>query len=65
MANVKTTLDTRRAKSDDTFNIIFRITHLRKVHTINAGVSISKSMWNFKNSLVKEVHPNSLLVNRI
>ena len=63
MANVKTILDTRRAKSDGTFNIIFRITHLRKIYTINAGVSISKSMWNFKNNLVREGHPNSKLLN--
>lgn len=63
MANVKTTLDTRRAKSDGTFNIIFRITHRRNVYTINSGISIQKEQWNFRNSLVIDTHPNSKVIN--
>jgi len=39
MANIKTLLDLRRAKSDGTFNIIFRITDYNKVYTINSGVA--------------------------
>ena len=41
MANVKTKLDRRRVKSDGTFNLIFKITHCRKVYTINTGISLS------------------------
>ncbi len=63
MANVKTTLDTRRAKSDGKFNIIFRITHQRKIHTINSGVSLLKSMWNAKKNMISDAHPNSKLIN--
>jgi hypothetical protein len=42
MANIKTLLDLRRAKSDGTFNIIFRIIDFKKVYTIHSGVSISQ-----------------------
>ena len=63
MATVKTTLDTRRPKSDGTFNIIFRITHQRRVHTINSGISIAKSMWNAKKNTISAAHPNSTLLN--
>ena len=40
MANIKTLLDLRRAKTDGTFNIIFRITDHKKVYTINSGVAL-------------------------
>ena len=63
MANVKTTLDTRRAKSDGTFNVIFRITHIKKVYTINSGVSLQKCFWNIKNREVERAYPNSKLLN--
>ena len=33
MANIKMLLDLRRAKSDGTFNIIFRITDIKKVYS--------------------------------
>ena len=46
MANVKTILDTRRAKSDGTFNVIFRITHFKKIYTINSGVSVYDMYWD-------------------
>jgi hypothetical protein len=41
MATLKTLLDKRRAKSDGCFNIIFRVTHERKVYTLNSGISIT------------------------
>lgn len=61
MANVKTTLDTRRAKSDGTYNIIYRITHHKKVYTINSGYSVPESLWN--NNEVSKLHPNAKLIN--
>ncbi len=63
MANVKTILDLRRAKSDGTFNIIFRITDCKKVYTINSGVSLKKNYWDGKNGQVVKAHPNSKLLN--
>lgn len=63
MATIKTILDTRRAKSDGTFNVIFRITHINKVYTINSGVSLQMCFWNHKNCEVVRAYPNSKLLN--
>lgn len=63
MANAKIILDTRRAKSDGSFNVVIRITHFKKVYTINSGVSVMEKFWNEKNSEVTRFHPNSKLLN--
>jgi site-specific recombinase XerD len=63
MVNLKTLLDTRRAKSDGSFNIIFRITQNRKVYTLNSGVSTSLSHWNDKRNEIDKSHPNANLLN--
>ncbi|BDB56319.1 site-specific integrase [Flavobacterium ammonificans] len=63
MVNLKTLLDTRRAKSDGSFNIIFRITQNRKVYTLNSGVSISLTYWNDKRIEIDKSHPNANLLN--
>tara|TARA_R110001606_G_scaffold364204_1_gene518558 strand:- start:10736 stop:11944 length:1209 start_codon:yes stop_codon:yes gene_type:complete len=63
MASLKLLLDTRRVKSDGTFNVIFRITHLRKVYTINSGISLKELFWNDQSSEVLKEHPNSKLIN--
>ena len=63
MANIKTLLDLRRAKSDGTFNIIFRITDYKKVFTINSGVSLQHNYWDEKKGQVGKAHPNSKLLN--
>ena len=63
MATVITNLDTRRSKSDGTFNIIFRISHLRKVYTINSGISIHEMYWDSSFRRVNKAHPNSKLLN--
>jgi integrase/recombinase XerD len=62
MANVKTKLDTRRAKSDGTYNIIYRITQHKNVYTINSGTSILEHYWNYKHSEISKKHPNSKLI---
>jgi len=63
MASLKLLLDTRRVKSDGTFNVIFRITHLRKVYTINSGVSIHELYWDSSFRRINKAHPNSKLLN--
>lgn len=63
MAHVKTLLDTRRAKSDGNFNVIFRITHNKKIYTINSGISIESKLWNEQKNEVSKLHPNSKLIN--
>ena len=63
MANIKTLLDLRRAKSDGTFNIIFRIIDCKKVYTINSGLSLPKHYWDERKGQVGKTHPNSKLLN--
>jgi integrase/recombinase XerD len=63
MANLKLLLDTRRVKSDGNFNIIFRITHFRKVFTFNSGISVVEKHWNPQKSEVFKSHPNAKLIN--
>ncbi|OUR93905.1 hypothetical protein A9Q87_04130 [Flavobacteriales bacterium 34_180_T64] len=63
MANVKITLDTRRIKSDGTYNIIYRITHYKKVYTINSDTSILEQYWNYEHSEITKQHPNAKLIN--
>lgn len=63
MANIKTLLDIRRAKSDGTFNIIFRIIDFKKVYTINSGISLQQHYWDEKKGQVGKAHPNSKLLN--
>lgn len=63
MVNLKTLLDTRRQKSDGSFNIIFRITHNRKVYTLNSGFQITELHWNDKRNEIDKSHPNASLLN--
>jgi integrase/recombinase XerD len=63
MANVKITLDTRRVKSDGTYNILYRITHQKKVYTINSGTAILEQNWDYEHSEIVKQHPNSKLIN--
>jgi len=63
MATLKTLLDKRRAKSDGSFNIIFRITHNRNNYSINSGVPILIHQWNEKKSEINKLHPNFNLLN--
>jgi site-specific recombinase XerD len=63
MATLRTLLDTRRAKSDGSFNIIFRITHNRNNYSVNSGVSALGHQWNNKKSEINKLHPNANLLN--
>ena len=63
MANIKTLLDLRRAKSDGTFNIIFRIIDFKKVYTINSGVSLQQNYWDERKGQVAKEYPNAKLLN--
>jgi len=63
MATVKIKLDTRRAKFDGSYNIIYRITHKNKVYTINSGISILEHYWDYEHSKLKKQHPNAKLFN--
>jgi hypothetical protein len=53
-------MDTRRAKSDGTFNIICRINHF-KSHTVNSEF-LNKDFGMIKRVEVDKTHPNSKLL---
>jgi site-specific recombinase XerD len=63
MVHVKIHLDTRRIKSDGTFNIIFRITQFKKVYTISSGISVGQKHWNSQKLEVAKTHPHSQQLN--
>ncbi|GMN08365.1 site-specific integrase [Croceitalea sp. MTPC5] len=46
-------LDTRRAKKDGSYPIIFRLTHLRKTTSISTGYSILEKYWDSKKCTIK------------
>lgn len=47
-------LDTRRARKDGSFPIIFRLTHLRKTTSISTGYSILEKFWDTKKCNIKK-----------
>ena len=60
MAHVKITLDMRREKANGTYNIVYRITHFKRVYTINSGFSIpSLDKIFFRPSELSFEEPNS------
>ncbi|UWY27868.1 site-specific integrase [Flavobacterium sp. TR2] len=63
MANLKVLLDKRRQKNDGNYNVIFRITHNRKVYTLNSGISTTEMYWNEQRKELDKSHPNSKLLN--
>ncbi|MFK2820401.1 site-specific integrase [Flavobacteriaceae sp. LMIT009] len=63
MATVKIKLDTRRAKTDGTYNIIFKIRHQRITYTINSGLAVFKQYWDYEETEINSDHPNARLLN--
>ena len=49
-------LDTRRAKKDGSFPIIFRLTHLRKTTSIATGYSILDKFWDSRKCAIKKTY---------
>jgi len=64
MVSYKILLDERRPKKDGTFNVIIRVTHNRRVNTLNTNISIDRENWDTSNNCAKNSHPNSGLVNK-
>jgi site-specific recombinase XerD len=64
MVSYKVLLDERRPKKGGTFNIIIRITHNRRVNTLNTNISIEKEFWDTTSNCVGNAHPNSALINK-
>lgn len=49
-------LDTRRAKKDGSYPIIFRLTHLRKTTSISTGYSILEKYWDSRKCSIKKTY---------
>ncbi|WP_190808383.1 site-specific integrase [Flagellimonas sp. S3867] len=49
-------LDTRRAKRDGSYPIIFRLTHLRKTTSISTGYSILEKYWDSRKCTIKKTY---------
>lgn len=64
MVSYKVLLDERRPKKGGTFNVIIRITHNRRVNTLNTNICIEKEHWDTANNCVGSSHPNSALINK-
>ena len=52
MATLKLALDTRRAKKDGTFPLVFKLSVNRSSTQIQTGISIPESQYDFENNLV-------------
>jgi integrase len=63
MATFKISLDSRRAKKDGTFNVVYRITHKRQVYSVNSGILVYDYHWDEYACTIKKSHPNSKQLN--
>lgn len=53
VTNIKLSLDTRRAKRNGAYPIVYRLTHYRKTTAIKSGFEVLESDWDSKNSKIK------------
>jgi integrase/recombinase XerD len=65
MVKLKTILDVRRAKSDGTYPILFRVTDHKDVKYITTGISIDKQQWDEKSNSINKRHPNATTINSL
>jgi integrase len=52
MATIKLTLDTRRAKKNGTYNLVFRITSFKKFKDITTGYSVNKEDFDVSTATI-------------
>jgi integrase len=57
MATLKLILDTRRKKTNGSYPVAFRLTHLTKSTTIPTTLSLEKSDWDNKKQRVRKSNP--------
>lgn len=58
-------LDTRRAKKDGSYPIIFRLTHLRKTTSIATGFSISEIFWDSQKCCIRKSYSKVSQIARL
>jgi hypothetical protein len=63
--NLTLTLDLRRKKSDNTYPIILRLSHLRKTTSISLGYSVSKVDWDMNSRKIKNSYKGTSSVRKL
>ncbi len=63
MVNLKLVMDKRRAKNDETYPLVFRLSHQRMNRDIPTGFSLHTNHWDFKNRRVHKSHPQCLYLD--
>ncbi len=63
--NLTLTLDVRRKKSDNTYPIILRLSHLRKTTSISLGYSVEKCSWDSRKRNVKNSYKGATSVSKL
>lgn len=63
--NLTLALDERRKKSDNTYPIILRLSHLRKTTSISLGYSVQKEYWDSRKRSVKNSFKGVTSVNKL
>ena len=62
MIYLKTVCDTRRMKQDGTYPLVFRISLNGKSRDIASGISCSKSHWDDRKSMIKEIDDEMIVL---
>ena len=57
-------LDTRRAKKDGTYPIVFRIYYQQKSFTRSTKICVIEKQWDDKKKQIKNANPNAVVLNR-
>jgi site-specific recombinase XerD len=63
--NLTLALDLRRKKSDNTYPIILRLSHLRKTTSISLGYSIEKEYWDSRKRNVRNSYKGVTSVSKL
>ncbi len=63
--NIVISLDTRRAKNDNTYPIIFRLSHNHKTLPISSGYSVPEKFWDESNRKIRTSYKGIENVTRV
>jgi hypothetical protein len=63
--NLTLALDVRRKKSDNTYPIILRLSHLRKTTSISLGYSVEKEHWDSRKRNIRNSYKGITSVNKL
>ncbi|GJM29288.1 MAG: transposase [Cyclobacteriaceae bacterium] len=64
-ANIVLSQDTRRPKKDNTFPLIFRLTHHSKTTAIGTGYAVGKKDWDAKNRRIRSSYKGTVSPTRL